>query len=92
MGDATEYIEGVDEVTTRDVIDYTSNVNGDLLIEFLVDCGMCLVNGRVGNDDFTHVSHRGKFVVDYVCVPYEQLSSVSDFSVIRMTELVGVLN
>ena len=91
VGDATEYIEGVDEVTTRDVIDYTSKVNCDLLIEFLEDCGMCLVNGRVGNDDFTHVSHRGQSVVYYVCVSYEQLSSVSD-SVIRITELVDILN
>ena len=76
VGEATEFIEGVDDVTPRNVIDYTSNVNGDLLIEFSsIDCGMCLVNGRVGNGDFTHVSHRGKSVVDYVCVPYEQLAS-----------------
>ena len=40
VGEATEFIEGVDDVTPRNVIDYTSNVNGDLLIEFLVDCGM----------------------------------------------------
>ena len=87
VGEATEFIEGVDDVTPRNVMDYTSNVNGDLLIEFLVDCGMCLVNGRVGNVDFTHVSHRGKSVV-----PYEQLAPISDFCVIRMTDLVNILN
>ncbi|MEW8545344.1 MAG: reverse transcriptase family protein, partial [Candidatus Thiodiazotropha sp.] len=92
VGDASEYIEGVDDVILRDVIDFSSNANGDLFIEFLVDCGMCMVNGRVGQNDFTHVSHRGKSVVDYVCTPYEQLSSVSDFHVYLMSDLVNALN
>ena len=77
---------------TRDVIDHTSNVNGDLFIDFLVDSGMCMVNGRLGQNDFTHVSHRGKSVVDYVCVPYEQLHFVSDFQVHLMSDVVGALN
>ena len=34
FGDASEFIEGVDDVTPRDVIYRTSNVNGDLFIEF----------------------------------------------------------
>ena len=67
VGDASEFIEGVDDVTPCDVIDHTSNVNGDLFIDFLVDSGMCMVNGRLGQNDFTHVSHRGKSVVDCVC-------------------------
>lgn len=92
VGDASEYIAGVDDVILRDVIDHSSNVNGDLFIEFLVDCGMCMVNGRVGQNDFTHVSHRGKSVVDYVCIPYEQLPSVSDFHVHLMSDLMNALN
>lgn len=92
VGDAAEYIEGVDDVRPRDVIDHSTNTNGDLLIEFLVDCGMCMVNGRVGHNDFTHVSHRGRSVVDYVCVPYEQLSSVSEFQVHLMSDLVNLLD
>ena len=44
VGDASEFIEGVDDVTPRVVIDHTSNVNGDLFIYFLVDSGMCMVN------------------------------------------------
>ena len=92
VGDASEYIEGVDDVMSRDVIDYTVNNNGDLLIDFMVDSGLCMVNGRVGHNNFTHVSHRGKSVVDYVCVPYEQMCFVSDFHVHLMSDLVGVLN
>ena len=91
-GDASEFIEGVDDLTPRDVIDHTSNVNGDLLVEFLEDSGLCLVNGRVGHSDFTHVSHRGKSVVDYVCVPYDQLPFVTDFHVHLMSDIVGALN
>ena len=66
--------------------------NGDLLVEFMVDSGLCMVNGRVGQNNFTHVSHRGKSVVDYVCVPYEQLCFVSDFCVHLMSDLVGALD
>ena len=34
VGNASEFIEGVDDVTPRDVIDHTSNVNGDLFIDY----------------------------------------------------------
>ena len=44
VGDASEFIEGVDDVTPREIIDHSSNVNGDLFIDFLVDSGMCMVN------------------------------------------------
>ena len=51
-----------------------------------------MVNGRVGQNNFTHVSHRGKSVVDYVCVLYEQLCFVSDFCIHLMSDLVGALD
>ena len=92
VGDASEYIEGVDDVTPRDVIYHNVNNNGDLLIEFMVDSALCMVNGRVGHNESTHVSHRGKSVVDYVCVNYEQLCFVSDFHVPLMSDFVSALN
>lgn len=91
VGDDSDYIEGVDQVRPRDILDFTSNANGDLLIDFLVDCGLCMINGRLGVNDFTHVSHRGKSVVDYVLTPYEQLLNVQSFEVCLMSELVNVL-
>ena len=39
---------------SRNIMDYTSNGNGDLLIDFLVDCGLCMLNSRIGINDFTH--------------------------------------
>ena len=92
VGDDSDYIEGVDDVRPRDILDSTSNANGDLLIEFLVDCGLCMVNGRLGTNNYTHVSHRGKSVVDYVFVPYEQLLSIENFEVCLMSEMVQKLD
>ena len=65
-GDIQDFIEGVDNVQKRHVIDDVSNRNGDLPIEFLVDCNMCMLNGRTGSHDFTNISSKGKSVVDYV--------------------------
>ena len=44
-GDASDYIEGVDEVRDRDVIDFTSNHYGDLLLDVLIDCNFWMLNG-----------------------------------------------
>ena len=74
IGEESDYIMGVDNIPVRNVIDATSNKHGDHLLEFLIDCNLCIVNGRVGLNDFTHVSHRCSSVVDYVIVPLEQLS------------------
>ena len=53
---------------------------------------MCIVNGRVGSNDFTHVSHRGCSVVDYVIVPHEQLLVSAHFSVQTMLNVINDLN
>ena len=46
-----------------------------------------MLNGRLGTNDFTHISKPGRSVVDYVCVPHEQYASYSDFSVHKMTDI-----
>ncbi len=92
VADDTDYIEGVDMIPPRTVIDDGSNKYGSLLIDFLVDCNMCMINGRNGTNEFTHVSHRGRSVVDYILVPHEQLSLYDEFYVHKMTELVNDFN
>ena len=57
----------------RDTIDNVFNRNGDLLIEFLVDCNFCMINGREGKQDFTNFSTKGKSVVDCVSTPHDQI-------------------
>ena len=55
---------------------------------------MCVVNGRLGLNDFTHVSHRecSTSVIDYVIVTHEQLSVSTNFSIHRMSEVINDLN
>ena len=91
IGEESDYIEGVDNIPIRQVIDTTSNKYGNHLLDFLVDCNMCIVNGRVGSNDFTHVSHRGCSVVDYVIVPHEQLLASAHFSVHTMSNVINDL-
>ena len=92
IGTESDFIEGVDNVSIRQVIDTTANKYGDFLLDFLIDCNLCIVNGRKGRNDFTHVSHRGCSVVDYVIVPHEQLLLSTNFSVHRMSDIMTDLN
>ena len=69
-----------------------TTLNGDLFIEFLTDINFAMLNGRIGANDFTYISPRGRSVVDYICVPYEQFEYISDFSVIKMLDLINSVN
>ena len=87
-GDATDFIEGVDQLPQRTVLDCTNNAYSDVFIDFLINVNCCIVNGRNSvKDDFTYVSTRGSSVVDYCLVPYENLKSISNFSVKRASTL-----
>ena len=41
---------------------------------------------------FTYISPQGKSVVDYMCVPYEQLNEILDFKVLKMTDIINQVN
>ena len=45
---------------------------------------------QTGKNNFTHVSHRSRSVVDYmyVLVPHEQLSDVKSLNIYLMTEII----
>jgi hypothetical protein len=49
-----------------------------------------MLNGRIGLNDFTYISPQGKSVVDYMCVPYEQLNEILDFKVLKMTDIIKI--
>ena len=87
-GDATDFIEGVDNLPIRTALDFTHNAYSDVFIDFLINVNCCIVNGRNSiQDDFTYVSTRGSSVVDYCLVPYENLFNISNFSVKRASSL-----
>ena len=89
-GDDDDFITGIDSVCQRDVLDYTSNRYGQLFIEFLINCNMCMLNGRnCIKNDFTSVSSKGCSVVDYCIASHDQLSDFQDFKVVRASELIN---
>jgi hypothetical protein len=58
-GPNNDYIEGVDDIVPRPVIDFTENLNGDLFIEILTDINFAMLNGRIGVNDCTYISPWG---------------------------------
>ena len=89
-GDLDDFIRGVDDVCDRNVIDFSLNSYGKILIEFLINTNMCMLNGRgSGNNDFTSVSTIGNAVVDYCFVEHSRMCNFSDFSVILTTDLMN---
>ena len=74
-GDNDDFIRGIDDVIERDVIDFNMNRYGDLLIEFLINVNMCMLNGRNNTyNAFTSISSKDKSVVDYCIVSHVKLS------------------
>ena len=51
-----DYIEGIDDIPSRNVLDHHSNGYGTLLADFLVRSNMCVLNGRSTDDDYTCLS------------------------------------
>lgn len=75
-GDLDDFIAGVDDVPRRNVVDFKTNLYGEILIDFLIDTNLCILNGRnCLSNDFTSVSVKGLSVVD---VSHECLSSFYD--------------
>ena len=87
--DFSDFIEGVDELPERHVVDFHHNSYGTIFCDFLIDVNCCILNGRNSlHNDYTFISTRGCSVVDYCIAPYEQLERFTDFYVHRATELV----
>jgi exonuclease III len=85
FGNESETIDYVDcTLPERKIIDKNKNKHGELLLDFLKDGQLCIVNGRVNNelDNFTYVeSSRGCSVVDFVIVPHINLANIEHFQV-----------
>ncbi|VDI17339.1 Hypothetical predicted protein [Mytilus galloprovincialis] len=88
-GNESDYIEGVDNLCQRNVIDFKCNSYCNAFIDFLISAYCCILNGRnFVNNDYTFVSTKGCSVVDYCIVPYDNLNLFKDFCVIRANDLV----
>ena len=98
-GDQQDFIEEVDEVQHREIIDYRKNGYGDLLIDFLINSNCIMLNGRCrGTHDYTSVSTKGLAVVDYATVSQHRLHQCKNMKMVRaqelyrLTELLGHAN
>ncbi|VDI45625.1 Hypothetical predicted protein [Mytilus galloprovincialis] len=89
VGYNLDYIEGVDLIKPRTVVDATENHQGDVFINFLCDVNFAMLNGRFNDSDFTCISGSGRSVVDYICVPYEDTESILDFKIMSMSDLIA---
>ena len=91
-GELEDYIAGVDSIPERNVVDFTVNTYGDLLIEFLINTNFCILNGRNSmNNDFTSVSTKGRSVVDYCLIPHDCIDIFRKFSVVHVIDLINTI-
>ena len=85
-------ISGVDLIEQRNVVDFKTNLYGEILIEFLINANMCILNGRnCLSNDFTSVSVKDSAIVDYCLVAHESLHLFTSFNVIRTVDLINRL-
>ncbi|VDI47596.1 Hypothetical predicted protein [Mytilus galloprovincialis] len=92
VGQNTDYVEGVDNVKPRNIVDFSENHQGDIFINFLSDINFAMLNGRFHDHEFTCISTSGKSVVDYMCVPYEDMEYIKDFKIVSMSTVINEIN
>lgn len=81
------FIKGIDNAIDCEVIDFSFSKYGDLLIDFLVNVNMCMLNGLVCND-FT----KGSSVVDFWFVNHDCFDKLKKSIVLRVADLIDKAN
>ena len=87
VGNLSDLCE-TDNLPPRGVLDEVVNGHGRKLISFLLESKCCLINGRVGHNNFTLENTRGKSIVDYYLVRHCDYEQVEEFEVISCEELL----
>ena len=77
-------------IPDRTSCDNVVNRSGIKLLEFCKMFGICIVNGRSGNDkgvgNFTFVNSNGSSVIDYMLISNDCLDRLANFSIGERTE------
>ena len=85
-----DFIEGIDDLEYRETIDFNVNQYGHLLIEFLLNSNMCILNSRnCSSTDFTCITSSS--VVDFCLVSHEDLSINSELKVCKVTDIIKAI-
>ncbi len=67
-GPLLDFIDDIDNVPHKNVIDTAMNSYGEMLIDFMMSASMCMLNGRnYTNNDFTC---KDLSVVVYIIIPH----------------------
>ena len=90
IGNRKDYIDTIEHLRERTVIDNTVNDHGISLINFLLQSNTCIVNGRCNplENSYTSVSHRGRAAVDYFIVSNENFRNITNFRVTQIADLL----
>ncbi len=94
IGSKKDYVQNIDNIPLRKLIDHTSNKHGEEFIDLLLESKMCILNGRIcpENDNFTCVRTNGPSVVDYICTFYNNLTDCTFFKVHLVRQFLDSLN
>lgn len=46
LGTLTDYIDGIDDISERAVLDNIKNKHGEVYQDFLIEAKMCVLNGK----------------------------------------------
>ena len=90
IGNLKDFVDGLDNIKERNVLDETVNTHGRTFIDFLNDAKMCVLNGR-GNpvyENYTFISTLGRSVVDYFFVPHDNVKYCQNFKVIPISDII----
>ena len=90
IGDELDYVPEIDDVIKRVVIDDVLNPHGQALCDFMLECKLIALNGRICplEDNFTCVSAKGRSVVDYVLSSVENIDNIVSFRVAPVNNLL----
>ena len=75
------------KIKPRVSIDNVNN-NSENFLNFLNDACMCVLNGRIGEDNYTSISKKGKAVVDYLITSYGNFENITNFTVNTITDII----
>ena len=94
IGGNEDFIGTLDNVNPRVIIDTRTNSYGDILLDFLKDCKLCICNGRITpeSDNFTCSNSKGQSVVDYVITTQDNLTNCSKCVVYSVNYLIELFN
>lgn len=91
VGNIYDYIEGIDEIIDKDVVDFTQNECGSVLIEFLINSNYCILNGRNSiKSNYTCIRPQGSSVVDFCLIGHDDLDKYKSFNDSTMSETINL--